>query len=82
MHSIIKGATASRVRIICIIFLVLAGGYLILDHGQHLSSILPFVLLFGCFFMHLFMHGSHGNHEKHSDAGREANEQKIEPNKS
>ena len=45
-----------------IALLVLAGGYIFIDHGQHVARYLPFAFLLGCLAMHLFMHGGHGDH--------------------
>lgn len=45
--------------------LVILGGYLFIDHGQHLLSYLPFTFLLGCLVMHIFMHGSHRDHTGH-----------------
>ncbi len=64
-------------RWILIGLLVIAGVYLIVDHGQHLVPFLPFTFLLGCLVMHLFMHGSHGGHggnDNHS--GHSQNDQK------
>ncbi|MEK7509092.1 MAG: DUF2933 domain-containing protein [Patescibacteria group bacterium] len=56
----------SMVRLILIALLVLAGGYIVADHGEHLAPYLPFAFLLGCLFMHLFMHHGHG-HSDHED---------------
>lgn len=57
----------SRVRPALIILLVIAGIYLVIDHGQHIAPFLPFTFLLGCLFMHLFMHHGHSNHYNHTD---------------
>ena len=62
MHNYANNPSYSRTRYILVGLLVIAGFYLIVDHGQHLLLYLPFTFLLGCFFMHLFMHGSHGGH--------------------
>lgn len=49
------------IRWLLIALLVIAGLYLVADHGQHLIPYLPFAFLLGCLVMHLFMHGSHGD---------------------
>ena len=56
-----------RTRYILIGLLVVVGIYLIIDHGQHLLPYIPFAFLFGCFFMHLFMHKGHGGHDHTSE---------------
>lgn len=53
----------TTVRYVLSGLLVIAGLYLLIDHGQHLAPYFPFVFLLGCLFMHLFMHGGHGGHE-------------------
>lgn len=53
------------VRWILIGLIVIAGMYLIADHGQHVAPYLSLAFLFGCLFMHLFGHGGHGNHGEH-----------------
>lgn len=48
--------------------------FLLMEHRQHLFQYLPFLILFLCPFMHIFMHGVHGhgghgdhvNHEGHN----------------
>lgn len=63
---------SSTTRYVLIGLLVIAGIYLIIDHGQHIAPYLPFAFLLGCLVMHLFMHGSHGghNHTEHDQSGR------------
>ena len=58
-------------------FIVVAAYFLITEHRAHLSGMLyslPFLLLFACPLMHLFMHGGHGGHGSggaHKDASAE-----------
>lgn len=52
----------NAIRRVLVGLLVLAGIYLITDHGQHVLPYLPFTFLLGCLAMHLFMHGGHGGH--------------------
>jgi hypothetical protein len=53
-------------RWVLIALLVLAGGYVLIDHGQHVARYLPLAFLLGCLFMHLFGHGGHGgSHIEH-----------------
>lgn len=54
--------SAVRFRWVLVGLLIIAGIYLIIDHGQHVLPYLPFTFLLGCLAMHLFMHGSHGGH--------------------
>ncbi|OGG59776.1 hypothetical protein A2765_04275 [Candidatus Kaiserbacteria bacterium RIFCSPHIGHO2_01_FULL_56_24] len=54
------------VRWILVALLILAGGYILVDHGEHLVPYLPFAFLSGCLFMHMFMHRGHG-HGGHGD---------------
>ena len=47
------------------IALVAAGGYFLwTEHQAHLLAVLPFAIFLLCPLMHIFMHGSHGNHGK------------------
>jgi len=54
------------VRWILVTLLILTGGYILVDHGQHLAPYLPFAFLLGCLFMHIFLHRGHG-HGDHGD---------------
>jgi len=36
------------------------------EHRAHVLGALPYLLLLACPFMHLFMHGGHGDHD-HGD---------------
>ena len=47
--------------------LAIAAIYLLTEHTAHVFSLLPFALLLLCPFLHLFMHGGHGNHDEHTD---------------
>lgn len=67
MHNHNNNSSHSGIRYILIGLLVIAGVYLIVDHGQHLLPYLPFTFLLGCFFMHMFMHGGHGGHDHGSE---------------
>lgn len=54
--------------------LILGSIYLIIYHGPHLYTILPFLFVLLCPLMHLMHGGHHGNHEesetehKHSES--------------
>lgn len=36
--------------------------FLLVEHRQHVWEFLPYLIFLACPFMHLFMHGGHGNH--------------------
>lgn len=46
-----------------------ASYFLLVEHRQHFFEYLPFLILLLCPLMHVFMHGSHGNH--HHDSTHE-----------
>lgn len=48
-------------------FLAIAAFYLFTEHRAHLFGARPFLLLFACPFMHLFMHHGHGAHGGHDE---------------
>ena len=52
----------SRGNIVLIVFLAIAGFYLITEHRAHVFGYLPFLLLLACPFLHMFMHRGHGGH--------------------
>jgi hypothetical protein len=52
----------SRTGLVLLAFLAIAAFYLITEHTAHLFGILPYALLLLCPFLHLFMHGGHGDH--------------------
>ena len=49
--------------------LAAAVAWLFFRHGEHLSQLLPFLLILACPLMHLFGHGSHAKHRRHEGAG-------------
>lgn len=58
----------SRTGLVLIFFLAVAGFYLIAEHTIHIFGVLPYLLLFLCPLMHLFMHSGHGDsHTQHTD---------------
>lgn len=68
------GFFRGRRKIVLIGFLAIAGFYLLTEHTAHLFGVLPYLLLFACPLMHIFMHGGHGSHgshhpERNEDAG-------------
>lgn len=44
-----------------------ASYFLFFEHGEHVFPFLPYLILLLCPFMHIFMHGSHGQHEHGSN---------------
>jgi hypothetical protein len=56
-----------------IVFLSVAGFFLLAEHKVHLYGALPFLILLLCPLMHIFMHKGHGSHgnsdgdHKHKD---------------
>ncbi len=61
------GFFSSRWNIGLLVFLAIAGFYLITEHRAHLFGVLPFLLILLCPLMHFFMHGGHGGHGGDSD---------------
>lgn len=51
-----------RFKWVLIAFTAIAGYFLITEHRAHVIEYLPVALLFGCMFLHKFMHGGHGSH--------------------
>lgn len=49
---------------VCSLALATLGIYLLANHGVHIVTALPYLLLLACPLMHLFMHGGHGHHDK------------------
>ena len=48
-----------------IVFLAIAGFFLWTEHRVHVIEYLPWILVLGCLFMHIFMHGGHGGGHDH-----------------
>ena len=75
----ISGGLRWIVMLVAGVSLGIIGFYLLTEHTAHVYGALPYVFLFGCLFMHLFMHGSHSGHgdiqgesgEGHQHAGHE-----------
>ena len=55
----------NKIKISLIIFLGIAGFFLITEHRAHLFGFLPLFLLGVCLLMHVFMHGGHSGSSKH-----------------
>ena len=45
-----------------VVFLAVAGFFLLAEHKAHVLGYLPFVILLLCPLMHIFMHKGHGKH--------------------
>jgi hypothetical protein len=63
------GFFGARPNIVLIVFLAIAGFYLVTEHSAHLLGWLPWLLLLACPLLHFFMHGGHGGHGESDDAG-------------
>ena len=48
--------------LVALIFIGFVSYFLIIEHREHLFEYLPFIILLACPFMHIFMHGGHGDH--------------------
>jgi len=55
----------SRVGLVLVGFLVIAGALLFTEHQAHVLGLLIWLPLLACPLMHLFMHGGHGHHGGH-----------------
>lgn len=49
-----------RVNLALIAFLLIAAFFLFSEHRAHFFGVLPFLFLLACPFLHMFMHGGHG----------------------
>lgn len=55
----------SRGRWVFYGFLAVAGFFLFTEHRAHVLGVLPYLFLFACPLMHLFMHRGHDNPKQH-----------------
>ncbi len=55
----------SRMTIVLLAFLAIAGALLWTEHRAHVLGALIYLPLLACPLMHFFMHGSHGGHAGH-----------------
>lgn len=46
-------------------FLAIVVFLLFTEHRAHVLGLLPYLFLFACPLMHLFMHHGHGGHDQH-----------------
>jgi hypothetical protein len=44
-----------------------ASYFLLIEHREHVWQFLPFLIIFLCPLMHVFMHGGHGKHNESQD---------------
>jgi hypothetical protein len=62
----------SPAGIVCLVFLVIGGFFLLTEHAAHVFGALPWLLILACPLMHLFMHHGHGHgHSGGSDREQE-----------
>ena len=66
------GWLRSRSGLALLVFLGVAGFYLLTEHTAHVFGALPYLLLLACPLMHVFMHrghhhGGHGSQTRSSD---------------
>jgi Protein of unknown function (DUF2933) len=59
----------SRMRLVLIGFIVIAGILLFTEHRAHVLGALIYLPLLLCPLMHFFMHGGQGGHGGHRDHG-------------
>lgn len=64
-HSLTQSWIKSRTGIVTLVAITILGFLIYRGHSAHLLGFLPYLLLFACPLMHLFMHSGHHNH--HSD---------------
>lgn len=57
-QSLFSRSTWAAIAIIGVIGLV----FLLRNHTTHVFSLIPYLILLACPFMHLFMHKNHGDH--------------------
>jgi hypothetical protein len=62
----LRGFWTSKTGLVTIAFLLIATFFLLSEHRAHVLGVLPFLLLLACPLLHMFMHGAHGAHRRHS----------------
>ena len=55
----------NKTKTVLVLFVTIAGFFLLTEHRAHLYGILPYTFLLACLLMHVFMHGGHGGDGKH-----------------
>lgn len=64
------GFFRSRTGLIFLLMGGIAAFFLLTEHTAHVFGALPYLFLFSCVFLHLFMHGGHGGgHGGHGGGG-------------
>ncbi len=56
-----------RAGIVLLVFLGIAGYFVVTEHWAHVVPWLPYALLLACPLLHVFMHGGHGGHGGHGN---------------
>jgi Flp pilus assembly protein TadB len=49
---------------LCVLVVAVATLMVLTGHGPHVVGYLPFLILFACPLLHMFMHSKHGAHGK------------------
>ena len=58
----------SPTGLVLLAFLAIAAFFLVTEHTAHVFGVLPFLLVFLCPLLHLFLHGRHGGgHTGHGE---------------
>lgn len=68
-----QGMLTSRVGLVLMGFIIIAGALLFTEHRAHVLGVLIYLPLLLCPLMHFFMHGGHdhGSHADHDKTGRD-----------
>ena len=66
-----KNFLTSRMGLVLVGFLAIAGILLFTEHRAHVLGALIWLPLLLCPLMHIFMHGGHGGHGGHGQDDRE-----------
>jgi hypothetical protein len=53
---------ASRAGVVFLVFVTIAGFYLLTEHTAHVFGVLPYLLILACPLMQVFTHRGHGGH--------------------
>ncbi len=67
----LPGLMKSRAGWVLVGFVVIGAFFLWTEHRAHVFGVLPYLLLFSCPLMHLFMHhgrSGHGGHHHHDSS--------------
>jgi hypothetical protein len=57
----------TRVGLVLVGFLIIAGGLLFTEHRAHVLGLLVWLPVLACPLMHVLMHGGHGHHHGNHD---------------